>query len=49
MDVPVPGYGDPRRQPGLVDVGSGGRVQEGEEGRQAGDEELLQEAPLSDR
>ena len=48
MDVPVPRYGDPCRQPGLVDLGSGGRVQESEEGRQAGHEELLQEAPLSD-
>ena len=33
---------------GVVDVGGGGRLQEGQEGRQDGHEELFQEASFAD-
>ena len=48
VDVRLPGHGDTDGKPGVVDLGGGGRLQEGEERRQDGLEELLQETPPAD-
>lgn len=43
MDDAVPGYGLSRRKPGLVDVGGGGRLLQGQGRPETGDEGVRQE------
>ena len=49
LDPSVPGDGGAGRKPGVVDLGSGRHVQESQERRQDGHEELCQEDAQADR